>query len=94
MSTSSTYSTASLKRVELNEWVLRSQCLKLIYDLKINVILNKNEGFMTLKQICNEIKEEINESYLQRVLRYTTCFDLIEEKTENDIFSFKTTDTL
>ena len=84
-----------LKLNDLNEGVLRSQCLKVIYDLKINEILNKNGDFMSIENISKEIEnEDINAGYLLRLMRYMTCFKLFDEKFEQNSFYFKTTDML
>ena len=86
---------AVLKLNDLNEGVLRSQCLKVIYDLKINEILNKNGGFMSIDEISKEIEnEDINAGYLLRLMRYMACFKLFDEKFEQNTFYFKTTDML
>ena len=86
---------ANLKLNDLKEGVLRSQCLNVIYDLKINEILNKNEGYMSIEEISKEIKnEDINVGYLLRLMRYMTCFKLFDEKIEQNTFYFKTTDML
>ena len=74
---------------------LRSHCLRAIYDLKIDRILNKNKRYLTVEEICSEIEENsINPEVLQRIMRYMTRFDLFDEKYENEKFFFKTTEVL
>ena len=86
---------AILKLNDLNEGVLRSQCLKVIYDLKINEILNKNGGFISIEEISKEIENKnINVGYLLRLMRYMVCFELFDEKFEQNTFYFKTTKML
>ena len=86
---------ANLKLNDLKEGVLRSQCLNVIYDLKINEILIKNEGYMSIEEISKEIKnEDINVGYLLRLMRYMTCFKLFDERIQENTFYFKTTDML
>ena len=85
----------TLKLNDLKEGILRSQYLNVIYDLKINEILNKNEGYMSIEEISQEIKnEDINVGYLLRLMRYMTCFKLFDEKIVENTFYFKTTEML
>ena len=86
---------AESKLNALVDGALRSHCLRAIYDLKIDRILNKNKHYLSVEEICSEIEENsINPEVLQRIMRYMTRFDLFDEKYEHGKFFFKTTEVL
>ena len=81
---------------ELTDWILRSECIKTIFELKIHDILLKNDGFLSTKDICGYVKtetqKEINSNHLQRIMRYLACFGVFEEKYEGEEIVFRATD--
>ena len=86
---------AESKLNALVDGALRSHCLRAIYDLKIDRILNKKKRYLTVEEFCSEIEENsINPEVLQRIMRYMTRFDLFDEKYENEKFFFKITEVL
>ena len=83
---------------EFTDWVLRSECIKIVFELKINRILSKHDGFLSAKDICGYIKCETEKSidsrYLERVMRYLVCFGVFEEKYDGDVIVFKASNEL
>jgi len=70
--------------------------------LSVNDILNRSGGYLSAEKICKEIKgRQIIPQYLQRILRYLACFDVVDEQYENQdennnnqTIAFKSTDVL
>ena len=86
---------AETKLNALVDGALRSHCLRAIYYLKVDRILNKNKHYLSVGEICSEIEENsINPEVLQRIMRYMTRFDVFDEKYENGKFFSKTTEVL
>ena len=83
---------------EFTDWILRSECIKTVFELKINHMLSKNEGFLSAKDICGYVKSEteksINSSYLQRVMRYLARFGVFEEKYDGEVIVFAASNEL
>jgi len=90
---------AKMKFEEIIDGGYRFHCLNLIIELGVNDILNNNGGYLSAEEICKEIKgKDIIPHYLQRVLRYLACFDVVEEQYKlddvNRTIEFKSTDVL
>ena len=86
---------AETKLSALVDGALRAHCLRAIYDLKVNDILNKNGGFMSTGEIISEMEGKcVNPDVLGRLMRYMARFDLFDEKYEGSKFYFKTTEML
>ncbi|XP_057305919.1 uncharacterized protein LOC130644337 [Hydractinia symbiolongicarpus] len=80
---------------DLINGTLKSHCLQVIYELKIHEILNQNGGFMSSVDICKKIESKnIKPGYLQRLLRYMACFDVVEERMNGKDVVFKATEVL
>lgn len=86
---------AETKLNALADGALRAHCLRAVYDLKINDILNKNGSFMSTTEIISEMEGKcVNPEVLGRLMRYMARFDLFDEKYEDGKFYFKTTEML
>jgi len=90
---------AKMKFEEIIDGGYRFHCLNLLIELGVNDILNNNGGYLSAEELCKEIKgKEIIPHYLQRVLRYLACFDVVEEQYKpddaNQTIEFKSTDVL
>ena len=83
---------------EFADCILRSECIKVVFELKIPDILRKNDGFLSTKDICGYVKTEcrkqINSGYLQRVMRYLARFGVFEEKYDGKVIVFQASNKL
>ena len=83
---------------EFIDWILRSECVKAIFELNIPEILSSHGKFLSAKDICgyvrNKSQKEINSNYLQRIMRYLTCAGVFVEKYDGHVIRFNSSNEL